>query len=58
MCREFRDDLNDALEDVGVSENEEWSEYSAAGVFLKFEAKALFSMGHEDNFIGRSGFRL
>ena len=58
MCREFRDDLNDALEDVGVSENEEWSEYSAAGVFLEFEAKALFSMGHEDNFIGRSGFRL
>ena len=58
MCREFRDDLNDALEDVGVSENEEWSEYSVAGVLLEFETKALFNTGHKSNFIGRSGFRL
>ena len=58
MCREFQDDLIDTLENVEVLESEEWSEYSAAGVFLEFEAKALFSMGHEDNFIGRSGFRL
>ena len=58
MCREFRDDLIDTLENVGVSESEEWSEYSATGVFLEFEAKALFNTGHEGNFIGRSGFRL
>ena len=58
MCREFRDDLIDTLENVEVSENEEWSEYSAAGVFLEFEAKALFNTGHVSDFIGRSGFRL
>ena len=58
MCREFQDDLIDTLENVEVLESEEWSEYDAAGVFLEFEAKALFNTGHEDNFIGRSGFRL
>ena len=58
MSREFRDDLIDTLENVEVSESEEWAEYSATGVFLEFEAKALFNTGHESNFIGRSGFRL
>ena len=58
MCREFQDDLIDTLENVEVLESEEWSEYDAAGVFLEFEAKALFNTGHEDNFIGRSEFKL
>ena len=58
MCREFQDDLIDTLENVEVLESEELSEYDAAGVFLEFEAKALFNTGHEDNFIGRSEFRL
>ena len=58
MCAEFQDDLIDTLENVEVLGSEEWSEYDAAGVFLEFEAKALFNTGHEDNFIGRSEFKL